>query len=87
MVNCPAVSLSTVLGSVELSLQAKNKNDNIRTNGLIKFPLTVQVGEVRIIVFRPARHTEADYLINVQVIVFADSILSAGTIAKQRTKS
>jgi len=29
---------------------------------------TVQVGEVRIIAFRPARHTEVDYLIKVQVI-------------------
>lgn len=32
--------------------------------------LTLQVGEVRIIAFRPARHTEVDYLVKVQVIVF-----------------
>ena len=34
---------------------------------------------------RPA--TEIDYLINVQVIEFADSVRFAGTIAEQRTKS
>jgi hypothetical protein len=33
-------------------------------------PPTVQVGEVRIIAFRPARLTEVDYLIEVQVIEF-----------------
>jgi hypothetical protein len=31
---------------------------------------TVQVGEVRIIAFRPAGHTEVDYLIKVQAINF-----------------
>jgi len=54
---------------------------------LIKnFAQRLQVGEVRIIAIRPPA-TEADYLINVQVINFADSVLSAGTKAKQRTKS
>ena len=32
--------------------------------------LTVQVGEVRIIAFRPDRHTEVDCLLKVQVIDF-----------------
>ena len=31
---------------------------------------TVQVGEVRIIAFRPAPATEVDYLVKVQVIGF-----------------
>ena len=41
---------------------------------------------MRIIAFRPARHTEVDYLVKVQVIDFADCVLSAETIAEQSTK-
>jgi hypothetical protein len=51
-----------------------------------KWRTTLQVGEVRIIAFRPARLTEVDYLINVQVIDFADCIPSAGTKAKTKNQ-
>ena len=48
-----------------------------------KWRATLQVGEVRIIAFRPARHTEVNYLVKVQVIEFADCIPSAETIAEK----
>jgi hypothetical protein len=47
---------------------------------------TLQVGEVRILAFCPARHTEVDCLIKVQVIDFADCIPSAGTKAKTKNQ-
>jgi len=41
------------------------------------------VGEIA---FRPARHTEVDYLIKVQVIGFADCFPSAGTKAPTKNQ-
>src|SRR5690606_32928458 len=47
-----------------------NKKESMSFRDVILWRATVQVGEVRIIAFRPAGHTEVDYLFNVQVIDF-----------------
>ena len=60
----------------------------LKESVIIKWQLTLQVGEVRIIAFRPAGHTEVDYLDKVQVIFFVPIVFRpAGTIAEQSTKS
>jgi hypothetical protein len=41
---------------------------------------------VRIIAIRPARHTEVDYLVKVQVIDFADCVPSAGKKATTKNQ-